>query len=46
MLVHDDSQSFYGVTTSFESNEDFTIICSTKVCSFGQQVVEKVEVRK
>jgi transcriptional enhancer factor len=40
----DESGAFYGVTSHYESNENMTITCSTKVCSFGKQVVEKVEV--
>ncbi|XP_064291983.1 protein scalloped isoform X4 [Plodia interpunctella] len=39
----DDPAAFYGVTSVYESNENMTITCSTKVCSFGKQVVEKVE---
>uniref|UniRef100_A0A3P8YG24 TEA domain-containing protein n=1 Tax=Esox lucius TaxID=8010 RepID=A0A3P8YG24_ESOLU len=41
--IQDDVGSFYGVTSQYESSENMTITCSTKVCSFGKQVVEKVE---
>ncbi|XP_065220219.1 transcriptional enhancer factor TEF-1 isoform X3 [Planococcus citri] len=41
--IQDETGAFYGVTSLYESNENMTITCSTKVCSFGKQVVEKVE---
>ena len=42
--IADDSGAFYAVSGQFESSQNMTITCSTKVCSFGKQVVEKVEV--
>ncbi|EMP39696.1 Tubby-related protein 3 [Chelonia mydas] len=41
--IEDESRSFYGVSSQYESPENMIITCSTKVCSFGKQVVEKVE---
>ena len=41
--IPEDAGAFYGVSSTFESSENMTVTCSTKVCSFGKQVVEKVE---
>ena len=40
----DDPRSFYGVTSHFESADRMSLCLSTKVCSFGKEAVEKVEV--
>ena len=36
--ISDEAGSFYGVSATYESSENMTIQCSTKVCSFGKQV--------
>ncbi|XP_058619263.1 transcriptional enhancer factor TEF-5 isoform X2 [Onychostoma macrolepis] len=41
--VQDGAGSFYGVSSQYSSSENMTVTVSTKVCSFGKQVVEKVE---
>uniref|UniRef100_A0A8C1HEN9 TEA domain family member 3 b n=1 Tax=Cyprinus carpio carpio TaxID=630221 RepID=A0A8C1HEN9_CYPCA len=41
--LQDGPGSFYGVSSQYSSSENMTITVSTKVCSFGKQVVEKVE---
>ncbi|XP_048879809.1 transcriptional enhancer factor TEF-5-like isoform X3 [Brienomyrus brachyistius] len=41
--VQDGPSSFYGVSSQYSSADNMTITVSTKVCSFGKQVVEKVE---
>ena len=40
----DDPRSFYGVAAHFESVDRMSLCLSTKVCSFGKEAVEKVEV--
>ncbi|XP_048468101.1 transcriptional enhancer factor TEF-5-like isoform X2 [Rhincodon typus] len=41
--IQDGPGAFYGVSSQYTNSENMTITCSTKVCSFGKQVVEKVE---
>ncbi|XP_077695374.1 transcriptional enhancer factor TEF-5 isoform X2 [Eretmochelys imbricata] len=41
--IQDGPGTFYGVSSQYSSAENMTVTVSTKVCSFGKQVVEKVE---
>eukprot|EP00128_Syssomonas_multiformis_P016308 Colp12_sorted_trinity150504_noHs@31564 len=38
------TEGFYGLSLKYRSQERCTIQCSTKVCSFGKQVVEKIQI--
>ncbi|KAL1774284.1 transcriptional enhancer factor TEF-4 isoform X1, partial [Sigmodon hispidus] len=40
------SGGFYGLSSKYESLELMTLTCSSKVCFFGKQVVEKVETER
>ena len=40
------SGGFCGVSSQYESLENVTLTCCSKVCSSGKQVVEKVETER
>eukprot|EP00073_Rattus_norvegicus_P046384 XP_017448532.1 PREDICTED: transcriptional enhancer factor TEF-3-like isoform X2 [Rattus norvegicus] len=41
--MDEEGSAFYGVSSQYESMESMIITCSSKICSFVKQVVEKVE---
>jgi len=41
--LRDEQMATYAVSSEYESSDNITLECSTKVCSFGKQVVEKIE---
>lgn len=43
--VNDEMNAFYGVDSLYVTDKQRTIEVSNKVCSFGREVVGKVEVR-
>eukprot|EP01136_Pigoraptor_vietnamica_P023627 Opistho-1_new@75919 len=43
-LSVEQTDGYYGMMSRYIADEDPVIKCSTKVCSFGKQVVEKIQV--
>ncbi|KAK4337097.1 hypothetical protein RND71_043847 [Anisodus tanguticus] len=41
--IMNDPSAFFGTNAYFESTKSMALVCTTIVCSFGKQVVEKVE---